>query len=218
MSHTLTALSAALPVVAGWSVHSVRLRRRIEAARRDPLTGLWTRDAFAERACALLARSRTHLVCVVDLDGFKQVNDTLGHAAGDAVLRTVGQRLAAWAKDRRGVAGRLGGDEFAAVTPTHGDRPGAVLADLLEALQEPVVFDSRSIEVRASVGAARSRSASPEGLPLLLRLADERMYEAKQDGSGWCLAPRNACAPALGTVNGRRAGRPGTAGGAEATS
>ncbi|WP_323748967.1 diguanylate cyclase domain-containing protein [Streptomyces sp. PR69] len=98
MSHTLTAVSAALPVVAGWSVHSVRLRRRIEAARRDPLTGLWTRDAFAERACALLARSRAHLVCVVDLDGFKQVNDTLGHAAGGAVLRTVGRRLAGWAK------------------------------------------------------------------------------------------------------------------------
>ncbi|MFF1476262.1 GGDEF domain-containing protein [Streptomyces sp. NPDC058301] len=211
MSQTLTALSAALPLAAGWSVHSLRLRRRIEDARRDPLTGLWTREAFEERARKSLSQRCQRAVLVLDLNWFKQINDTFGHAAGDAVIRATGQRLGQWAKDNSGVAGRLGGDEFAAVIPAYGiDNLRSDLDDLLGRLDQPVEFDGRRIEVFASVGAAWYYRAGTGDLSALLRRADEQMYKAKQRGGGWRIAQRLGTAPEMRTVNGRREGRPGT--------
>ncbi|MEV7582776.1 GGDEF domain-containing protein [Streptomyces erythrochromogenes] len=211
MSHTLTALSVALPLASGWSVHSLWMRRRIETARRDPLTGLWTRDPFEERARKSLARRRQLAVLVLDLNRFKEINDTLGHAAGDAVIRATGQRLGQWAEEHAGVAGRLGGDEFAAVIPGCSiDKLGANLHALTARLDRPVPFGGRSVEVHASIGAAYYRTGAGE-LSTLLRRADEQMYRAKQRGGGWRIAQR-LTVPEMRTVNGRRAGRRGTGG------
>ncbi|MFJ9343675.1 GGDEF domain-containing protein [Streptomyces sp. NPDC101733] len=212
MSHTLTALSAALPLVSGWSVHSLWMRRRIEAARRDPLTGLWTRDPFEERARKSLSQRSQRAVLVLDLDRFKAINDTHGHAAGDAVLSAAGRRLGQWAAAHAGVAGRLGGDEFAAVIPGYGiDKLRADLHQLATRLERPVDFGGQPIEVRASIGAAYYRTGTGD-LSTLLRRADEQMYRAKQRGGGWRIAQRLTL-PEIRTVNGRRDGRRGTAAG-----
>ncbi|MGW0370258.1 GGDEF domain-containing protein [Streptomyces coeruleorubidus] len=215
MSELMFAAAAGLPLLAGWSVHALRLTRRIEAARRDPLTGLWTRDAFEERARKSLTKGQQRAVLVLDLNWFKQINDTHGHAAGDAVIRATGMRLGAWASGHHGVAGRLGGDEFAAVTDVCGEGATvtenltAKLLDLVRSLERPVPFEGRDIDVHVSIGVARHWRA-PADLSALLRLADEHMYRIKQEGGGFSLAPRYERAPALPTVHGRRFGRPGT--------
>ncbi|MGW0898720.1 GGDEF domain-containing protein [Streptomyces goshikiensis] len=210
MSHTLTALSAALPLAAGWSLHSLRLRRRIEAARRDPLTGLLTRDAFAERAAKRLAQGRS-AVYVIDLDRFKGINDTHGHAAGDAVLRATGQRLSRWAADNTGTVVRLGGDEFAAVTPVFSREDLLwTLTELTRSLEEPVhTDDDHTFTVGASIGAvAYDPATDTADVSALLRFADEQMYRAKRGAAPWMNAL--TLTPEQGTVNGRRAGRRGT--------
>ncbi|MEV3989057.1 GGDEF domain-containing protein [Streptomyces sp. NPDC049837] len=208
MSQTLSTLAAALPLAAGWSVHSLRLRRRIQAARRDPLTNLMRREAFEARAGRELRKHLTTVV-VIDLDGFKALNDTHGHAAGDVGLVIVAARLNDWAIRMGGCAARLGGDEFAAVVTTahHVDLLSA-LEDLHETLCEPFTFDGESVELGASIGAIRHEDELAGILPALMRRADEAMYVAKESGGGWYVA--EGLDPARATVNGRRAGRPGT--------
>ncbi|WP_028815311.1 GGDEF domain-containing protein [Streptomyces flavidovirens] len=208
MSETLTALAAALPLAAGWSVHSLRLRRRIEAARRDPLTNLMRREAFEARAGRDLRKSLTSVV-VIDLDGFKALNDTHGHAAGDVGLVIVAARLNDWAIRMGGCAARLGGDEFAAVIAAahHVDLQSA-LEDLHETLCEPFTFDGQRVELGASIGAIRDDGDLAGTLPALMRRADEAMYVAKEAGGGWYVA--EGLTPVRETVNGRREGRRGT--------
>ena len=110
---TQTIAAAGLPAL-GWALHGGLLWRRLATARRDPLTGLHTRAGWTTRAEHLLAKHPGALVLLVDLDDFKTINDTHGHAAGDAVLTATAQRLADWC-GRHGIAARLGGDEFAAI-------------------------------------------------------------------------------------------------------
>ncbi|MFF7040131.1 GGDEF domain-containing protein [Streptomyces massasporeus] len=217
MSELMFAAAAGLPLVAGWSVHARRLTRRIDAARRDPLTGLWTREAFYDRAGKSLSKGQQRAVLMLDLNWFKQINDDYGHAAGDAVIRATGMRLGTWAAKHHGVAGRLGGDEFAAVTDVCGPT-GTVsgnlnvkVLELIRHLERPVSFEGRSIDVFVSIGLARYWRGTAD-LPALLRLADEHMYRAKREGGGASIAPRNETAPALPTIHGRRYGRPGTTG------
>ncbi|MEV7326044.1 GGDEF domain-containing protein [Streptomyces sp. NPDC093970] len=204
--------SAAGPLAAGWGVHSVWMRRCLASARHDPLSGLWTRDAFEYRAGWLLARHPHVAVVLVDLDGFKALNDTHGHAVGDAAIRaTAGSLSDALTGHRRAVAGRLGGDEFAAavVLPDPVALPW-LLRGLHDEITAPFRHDGRDLRVGASIGGALSSDA-PAGtgreLPALLRLADEAMYTAKQGGGGWQTA---GFAPRLTTTAGRRTGRPGT--------
>ncbi|WP_405888074.1 GGDEF domain-containing protein [Streptomyces sp. NBC_01136] len=210
MSELLFAAAAGMPIAAGWSLHALRLTRRIESARRDPLTGLWTRDAFTERAERRL-RVRPVAVYLVDLNRFKEINDTHGHAAGDAVIRATGERLAAWAVDHDAVVGRLGGDEFAALAPVDSH---AHLTDTLnrlsETLEAPVETASRVLDVSASIGAVGVDPGSEQvALSELLRLADEQMYRAKRWEAPWSNAL--SLTPECTTIHGRRAGRPGTA-------
>jgi diguanylate cyclase (GGDEF)-like protein len=209
VSVLLSAAAAAGPLAAGWSVHTLWMRRRIEAARRDPLTGLLGRDAFEQRARRGLAGGGPCAVLVIDLDGFKALNDTAGHAAGDAALHTVGSRLMVWNRGRCGVVARLGGDEFAAALPASG--PAELrreLERLHTALCQPVPYEGRPLALGASIGAVWHDGRTPADLAALLRRADEAMYAAKQTGGGAFLPDTST--PAHPTVNGRRAGRPGT--------
>ncbi|WEH40917.1 GGDEF domain-containing protein [Streptomyces sp. AM 2-1-1] len=218
MSHALTALSAALPLASGWAVHGLRMHRRYENARRDPLSNLWTRDAFEEQATRILTQHPHVAVVLVDLDGFKAVNDTHGHAAGDAVIRATGASFTdALSGPRRSVAGRIGGDEFAAAValPAPAALPW-LLGGLHGEITAPLHHDGRDLTVGASIGAALSSDAPEEPareLSALLRRADEQMYRTKQEGGGWSIAPAPGSAPGLRTVNGRREGRPGTTSG-----
>ncbi|MEV6501520.1 GGDEF domain-containing protein [Streptomyces prunicolor] len=215
MSALLTAAAAGVPMAAGWSLHALRLRRRIESARRDPLTGLFTRDGFAERAPKVLAGGRS-AVYVIDLDRFKEINDTYGHAAGDAVVAATGRRLAEWADVNGGIVARLGGDEFAAVARVFSLADLSwTLSELTRAIEQPVTVDGRPLTVGASIGAVAYDPRTDEvNLSTLLRLADEQMYAAKHSGADWLTALDLTLQS--GTVNGRRAGRAGTHGGTEA--
>ncbi|MEV5695482.1 GGDEF domain-containing protein [Micromonospora globbae] len=155
------------------------------AASHDPLTGLPNRRAFYRLAAALLADvGRRPLIAVVlDLDDFKQVNDRYGHAAGDHVLISVAERLAAFAGDN--LVARLGGDEFAGllVSPTvdrrwidHASRR------LCEMLAAPIPLGTLTLRVTASVGLAPV--TGPTQLTEALREADAAMYQAKSLSAG----------------------------------
>lgn len=214
MSAIISAAVAAGPLAAGWAAHARVLRRRVDTARRDPLTGLWTRAPFEVRARRLLAGG-PRAVLLLDLNDFKATNDTYGHWAGDRVIAATGRRLGAWAEHHEGVAARLGGDEFTAVIPSFNDTAARqAFDDLLERLGEPIVWELGTLRAMASVGVALTdpRAGAVE-LSTALRLADEAMYGVKQTAQGrshWSFA---GPAPAVPTVNGRRDGRRGTDGG-----
>ncbi|MGI5350175.1 GGDEF domain-containing protein [Streptomyces sp. CA-250714] len=209
MSALISAASAALPL-SGWGLHTLWMRRRLATANKDPLTGLLRRDAFEQQAARMLtAQMRPCAVVVVDLDGFKAVNDTWGHAAGDEAIRAAGQVLGRAGRDScGGLVARLGGDEFAAVVPISGT---TALTSLLEGwhreLRAPLPFEGHELRLGASLGAVLHEPAAPADLSRLLRLADEAMYKIKRHGGGWLLSNNDGSQYA--TVNGRRAGRRG---------
>jgi len=172
-------------------VQDVTERRRSEKQLRrlalhDQLTGLPARTLLLEHLhTALEQRSRAApLVAVlfIDLDEFKLVNDALGHAVGDTVLRETARRLRTVTRPQDTVA-RLSGDEFVVVCPALADEQEAVaIADrLAEVLREPVSTDTDEVLVSASVGVAFSSGSAPAPEDLL-RDADAAMYRAKQLG------------------------------------
>ncbi|MFS8198809.1 GGDEF domain-containing protein [Streptomyces sp. CWNU-52B] len=204
MNTLATVLLSALPLMAGWAVHVWWLRAHLHTARRDPLTGLRTRDGFTRRATALLKDPRA-VVVLADVDRFKQINDTHGHAAGDALLKATADRLAHHVGPS-GVVGRLGGDEFAAVVIDERGTAGDLLAVLHGVLARPVEGQDPDVRTTVSLGWVRAADFPADDLSGLLRRADEAMYAAKQGragmrraGLGWLFA----------TVAGRRAGRTG---------
>jgi len=169
-----------------------RDRRRVEQrlehlAYHDPLTDLPNRTLLHDRleqAARIAIRDHTPLaLLLMDLDGFKEINDTLGHPAGDLVLQHVASRVRTTLRDADTVA-RLGGDEFALVLPLT-DVAGAVRAarKVLHEIERACIIDHRSLTVRASVGIAclPEHGASAE---TLLQRADVAMYVAKTDGTG----------------------------------
>ncbi|MYU00019.1 MULTISPECIES: GGDEF domain-containing protein [unclassified Streptomyces] len=206
--NALLITTAAVPLT-GWAVHAVALHKRLAATRRDPLTGLLRRDTYTARARRLLARHGDDLaVVMVDADHFKQINDSLGHAAGDAVLAAFGARLTAWAGPRAAV-GRLGGDEFAVVLELASDRRAQRLEQLVRMLHTPVVLDDgRTVDVAASIGAATPDVLGTRDLTALQRMADAALYDGKHTGRAVLATAQHATVP---SINGRRAGRPGTA-------
>ncbi|MFJ6212232.1 GGDEF domain-containing protein [Streptomyces sp. NPDC092296] len=194
--HLPAVLAASLPL-AGWAATATVMARRLDAARRDPLTGLHTRDAFTTRATRLTRNGPAVLVVLVDLDGFKALNDTHGHAAGDAVLTATAARLRAWATPA-GAVGRFGGDEFTAAAPIdpYGQvGPLTELSGLHHRLTRPVPYGSELLPVGASIG---GHLATPgTALTDALTAADTAMYAAKHQGGGWKLAdtPTRPVAP-----------------------
>jgi diguanylate cyclase (GGDEF)-like protein/PAS domain S-box-containing protein len=165
--------------------HEERLRYRV---LHDALTGLPNRELFADRLRIALDRSRRSggrvAVLFLDLDGFKQVNDRLGHEAGDRLLQVVAARLSEGTRGHDSVA-RMGGDEFVVLSEegSNEEQVKAMASRLLAMLQRPVTLDGTVVQVDASVGVAISVDADdrPEDL---LRQADVAMYAAKEAGHG----------------------------------
>ncbi|HZU76896.1 MAG TPA: GGDEF domain-containing protein, partial [Dehalococcoidia bacterium] len=196
--HTLEASFTNLlrdPSVAGIVVNArdVTMRAReqervVHLAFHDALTGLPNRALLLDRLAQTLARQvrggGNVAVMYLDLDHFKQVNDTLGHAAGDALLIEVATRLQSCVRPGDTVA-RLGGDEFALILEDVDDADPAVSTAerLLERLSEPVPLEGTSVHVGTSIGIALSErgESAPESL---LRQADTALYRAKAAGRG----------------------------------
>ena len=171
-------------------VKDITARKDAEAALthqalHDPLTGLPNRTLLHDRiehALAAGARSgRSTGLLYLDLDGFKAVNDTAGHGAGDELLVEVGRRLRAAVRPGDTVA-RLGGDEFAVLCPDadQSERLAAVARRALEALRAPFELQAGTHEVSASIGGALSRDGSTA--EQLVKDADSGMYRAKKAG------------------------------------
>ncbi|GHE36680.1 GGDEF domain-containing protein [Streptomyces longispororuber] len=204
MNTLATVLLSALPLAAGWAVHVWWLRGCLSTARRDPLTGLRTREGFTRRAQVLLKDPRA-VVVLADVDRFKHINDTFGHAAGDALLKATADRLAHHV-GRSGVAGRLGGDEFAAVFIDDQGTAGDTLAVLHGVLARPVGGQDPAARTTVSLGWVRAADFPADDLSALLRRADEAMYAAKQARAGM---RRAGLGRLFATLAGRRAGRTG---------
>ncbi|HEX8496065.1 MAG TPA: EAL domain-containing protein [Actinomycetales bacterium] len=185
-------------------VEDITARRKAEQALthqalHDPLTGLPNRSLFADRlghALAAAGRSSARVgVLYLDLDGFKLVNDTAGHAAGDQLLQHVADRLSTCVRPGDTLA-RLGGDEFAVVCPglDTGDDAGATatanlraVADrVLEAVQAPVEMPSGTFRVGVSIGMALAGCGG--SAEEVMQQADEAMYGAKRTGKNRVLA------------------------------
>jgi diguanylate cyclase (GGDEF)-like protein len=169
------------------SLVSEKTRELSHQALHDTLTGLPNRALVLDRAERMLARTArepgmTPGALFVDIDGFKHVNDNLGHAVGDELLKVVGERLSAAVRDEDTV-GRLGGDEFVVLVEARTpDDAADKLADrLIEALREPVEIDHGRgpFSVTASIGVATGQYATPDAL---LRDADLALYAAKAAG------------------------------------
>jgi diguanylate cyclase len=160
-----------------------------EAARIDALTSLPNRRMFLELAgCALGEVWKSGGKCFVlfiDLDGFKPVNDTHGHAAGDAILIAVGKRLHQSAP-RNALVARMGGDEFAILLPRDdcaGTGPVEAARKIIAALQQPFELAGVKISINASIGIATGPDNGKRAEDLT-DAADQAMYEAKRAGRG----------------------------------
>lgn len=151
-------------------------------AHHDPLTGLPNRTVLRRSIEQLASGKEPAALLVLDLDSFKAVNDDLGHAAGDMVLREVAQRLLSCVRATDTVA-RLGGDEFALLLQGVCDevRAGTIADAVIQAIVQPIVVEGESVSVGASVGIA-VHSGAGFGTDELLSQADLALYEAKNDG------------------------------------
>ncbi|MFD9698655.1 putative bifunctional diguanylate cyclase/phosphodiesterase [Lentzea sp. NPDC059081] len=157
-------------------------------AHHDALTGLANRTLLARRMELAVEKARKKdeplALLIVDLDRFKEVNDSLGHHTGDLLLRQVANRLS-WAVRDTDLVARLGGDEFAVLLPGVGsaENAGMVAEKILQALALPVTLEGLELEIAGSVGVALCPSDSGDGHELL-RHADIAMYAAKREKSG----------------------------------
>jgi diguanylate cyclase (GGDEF)-like protein/PAS domain S-box-containing protein len=183
------------PAVAGVVVNARDITERVSAehalrhqALHDPLTGLANRTLFNDRLEHAITRSKRHggyvAVMIVDLDGFKTVNDSLGHQVGDDLLMAVAERFRDALRAYETVA-RLGGDEFAILledldTPEQG---GLIAQRVLDSLATPIDLGNREVAIGASIGIAIAErdAQNPERL---LSHADTAMYRAKREGKG----------------------------------
>ncbi|TQS44875.1 GGDEF domain-containing protein [Cryptosporangium phraense] len=191
--------------LANWGVRVAEALQRLELtaeltfrAYHDPLTGLANRALLESRLEDALTRIDTSpgagraparpgsvALLLLDLDGFKQVNDVHGHPAGDELLRRIAERLRACVRDTDTVA-RLGGDEFA-ILLTGVDDQGLVEATadrVVAAIREPIDVESARVSVGVSVGVAVAEPGGPVGVRELVRAGDQAMYHRKSLRTG----------------------------------
>ena len=157
-------------------------------AHYDPLTSLPNRITLRNTLDGAIESNPSVTVLMLDLDGFKDVNDTLGHAAGDRILKAAGKRLKTSIGDR-GMVGRLGGDEFAVVLPNLSDplKAAQICEQLIESFREPFCWEQQPAHLGLSLGIAMSPSHG-ECAEDLLSSADFALYRAKADHrKGYCL-------------------------------
>ena len=188
----IAAVAAALARVALTVRELRRANEAFRQARTDDLTKLLNRRGFAEELDSMVARSATDVfVLMVDLDGFKEVNDSLGHHVGDLLLVVVAERFARTVPKGAPLA-RLGGDEFGIALIGQRALADDTASALLATLDNPISLDGVTIRVGASIGIA----GTPEhgtGRGELLRRADVAMYDAKSNhlGSAWYEAAKD---------------------------
>lgn len=168
-------------------------------ALHDPLTGLPNRRLLMDRLSLAIAHARrnkgTMAVLYLDLDGFKQVNDTFGHDVGDALLSMAAIRLVAVVRQEDTVA-RLGGDEFVIVLWElgHDDGVDGLVSKVIHAVSQPYFIQGRSVSMTASAGVSIYPTHGAEG-EVLMKSADMALYEAKRAGKNdYRLAVRTAVA------------------------
>lgn len=155
-------------------------------ALHDALTGLPNRNLFRERVSNAISRARRnrHLMAVlfIDLDRFKEINDTLGHHIGDRLLQVAANRLQRCLREGDGVA-RLGGDEFVVDLPVLASKEEAITIaqKILEVLRTPFMVDDYALHVSASIGISVCPTDG-EDVEVLMHAADTAMYRAKKDG------------------------------------
>jgi diguanylate cyclase (GGDEF)-like protein len=192
--HTFTVVAAAGCVLAGQArtALSARDAKALGLARReartDDLTGLSNRRHFYSRLAEALdapTADRPLAVILIDLDRFKQINDSLGHHVGDTLIQVVAQRLARTLRPGDLLA-RLGGDEFAVIVAGANRESAETAAKRLrDALQAPFVLEELTLHLDASFGVALVSQDEDEGdVDLVLQRADLAMYQAKSSGSG----------------------------------
>ncbi|MCX7646115.1 MAG: GGDEF domain-containing protein [Rhodobacteraceae bacterium] len=178
-----------------------RLSRKLEGARSaaeeqaltDALTGLRNRRALEEALGRLIASGQRFGLMHLDLDRFKAVNDSLGHAAGDAVLGAVARALRAEVREED-IAARVGGDEFVLLFPgvTDTARLERLARRIIARIEEPVPFGAQLCRVSASVGVTVSSAYRRPEPERMLRDADEALYAAKRAGRGQARVHRPA--------------------------
>jgi diguanylate cyclase (GGDEF)-like protein len=162
-------------------------KRMSDMASFDSLTGLLTRRAVLDEIAARITQGRPFALAMIDLDGFQEINDTQGHALGDALLRGVSKRFLGCGD----AVGRLGGDEFVVLIDGLSDDAASLprMQAILDAAKQPVVVGGTTLQVSASIGYALSpRDGSDAGA--LMRAADEAMYEVKRTGKARILGHR----------------------------
>lgn len=167
-------------------------QRNEELAFTDPLTGLPNRHVFDDRLDHLIRVSKrenlTFLIGILDMDGFKAINDNLGHQAGDDVLKVVASRLASVVRDSDTVA-RIGGDEFVLLLPKAEPTYGVETFSrrLLDAVAEPISVKDVELRVGISMGLSQYPTHGSDR-ETLIQQADEAMYRAKKERAGMRMA------------------------------
>jgi diguanylate cyclase (GGDEF)-like protein len=167
-----------------WQMHE----RLLHEARHDGLTGLPNRAVAEDRLEQALARAerrkKSFAVFCIDLDGFKAVNDELGHDAGDELLRSVALALRGRIRHSDTLA-RMGGDEFLAIIDECASDAAAksVANSLIDSLKSPIILEGRPLVLSASIGIAMY-PADGQNAGQLKRNADQAMYRAKNNGGG----------------------------------
>ena len=186
MMYLVEAKTAAMEALRGLAIRLQGDKQMAEAqAMTDTLTGLRNRRALAQALKRLSRGTAPFGLMHMDLDFFKEVNDTLGHAAGDHVLRRVAELLMQETRAEDTVA-RVGGDEFVAVFPdlVDPDRLGAIARRIIEVLSRPIPFEDKTCQISASIGITTSTAYETPDIARMEQDADEALYASKRSGRG----------------------------------
>ncbi len=203
MMYLVEAKTAAMDALRGFALRLQGDKQMAEAqAMTDTLTGLRNRRALAQALERLSRGAVPFGLMHIDLDFFKEVNDTLGHAAGDHVLRRVAELLMQETRAEDTVA-RVGGDEFVAVFPelVEPARLDAIAARIIEVLSRPIPFEDKTCRISASIGITSSTAYDRPDIARMEHDADEALYASKRGGRG-----RAVTHPRLGPATAERRG------------